>query len=126
MRNLIYPFSFVSSFIGLSMIYIAALNSRSIEMPLSDISSDLIGKTVTTSGYLIYKRTHPEGHVFLTISDDEITIQVPLFSGFMKSLDGLTDDDFKIGEQITVTGLLDEYKGDLQVIPRKPSDLQLG
>jgi len=125
MKDLIKQFSFVSSFLGLGLIYVAAINTRPVEMDIADISNDLVGKSVTTTGYIIYKRTHPEGHVFLTISNEETTIQVPLFSGFMKSLDGLTDDDFKIGKQITVTGMVDEYKGDLQIIPRKPDDIKI-
>jgi len=119
--------SLTCSLIGLILIYFAAINIQPKEMSISEITPELIGRTVTTRGTIIYKKVHPEGHVFLTLSDNKTKIQVPLFVGYMNSLKerNLTERDFKVGEKLIVSGLVDEYKGSLQIIPRKLSDVKL-
>lgn len=37
----------------------------------------------------------------------------------------MTEEDFVKGSKISVAGLVDEYRGQLQVIPRKPDDLKI-
>ena len=66
--------------------------------------------------------------MFLVISDDESDIQVPIFSSMMNDLkkENITESDFKIDEIISVTGLVDEYRGQLQILPRKTSDIKFG
>lgn len=99
------------------------------EISISEITQDLIGRTITTSGYIVYKSSHPAGHVFLTLSDDSngTKIQIPLFSGFMSSLNevGITEQDLKKGTKLLVSGLVDEYQGQLQIQPRKVGDIQI-
>jgi len=116
-----------SSILGLTLIYIAAVNIQPLETEIGEIDYQLMGRTVKTTGYISYKRTHPEGHIFLTISDNGATIQVPLFAGFVNALNGngLTENDLRKGAQISITGLVDEYKGQLQVTPRKPDDVKI-
>jgi len=118
----------ITSIVGLFLIYIAASSIQPKIMPLKEITHEYIGRSVTTSGYILYKRTHPSGHLFLTIADDTdgSKLETPLFSGFMNSLKDINIDknDFKIGRTIVVTGIVDEYRGNLQVTPRKPSDIE--
>lgn len=118
---------FACSIAGLILIYIAAANIEPTIIPIKKITSEYIGKSVTTKGYIAYKNSHLAGHLFLTIADGDAKIQVPLFSGYMKSLeqDGLDAYSFQKGNTISVTGLVDEYKGDLQIIPRKPNDIKI-
>lgn len=116
-----------SSTLGLILIYIAVANIHPLETEISEIDYQLIGRTVKTSGYIVYRRTHPEGHIFLTISDEGRKIQVPLFAGFVNALssNGLAENDLRKGTKISITGLIDEYKGQLQIIPRKPDDVKI-
>ncbi|MDI6798857.1 MAG: OB-fold nucleic acid binding domain-containing protein [Candidatus Aenigmarchaeota archaeon] len=109
--------------LGLILIYLAASNIQPREVRLSEITSELIGRTVTTSGKIIYKSFHPAGHIFLTVSDGKGKLQVPLFAGFVNKLDDA--DDFKKGIKIEVTGLVEEYRGSLQVVPRKVGDIKI-
>jgi DNA/RNA endonuclease YhcR with UshA esterase domain len=116
-----------SSILGLVLIYFSALSIQPSTIKLNEIDSRSIGKTVRTTGYIIYKNNHPAGHIFLTIADNQSKIQVPLFAGFVNSLN---ENDFPINElkkgtKILVEGLVDEYKGQLQIIPRKPSDIKI-
>lgn len=116
-----------SSAAGLVLIYFAAINIQPSTIKINEIDSQLIGKTVKTTGYIIYKNNHPAGHVFLTIGDGQSKIQVPLFAGFVNSLNenDVSVDDFRKGVRISVTGLVDEYKGQLQILPRKPNDIKI-
>jgi DNA/RNA endonuclease YhcR with UshA esterase domain len=115
-----------TSLIGLILIYFAAINLKPIETKVSQINPTLLGKTVKTTGVIINKRSSKEGHIFLTISDNKSQIQVPLFYNFIKSLSETFDlNQLKVGRKISVVGTVDEYMGDLQIIPRKPEDIKL-
>lgn len=117
----------VSSIVGLVLIYIAAANIQPSTVRIKQIDSQFVGKTVKTTGYIIYKNNHPAGHVFLTIAENGTKIQVPLFAGFVNSLNenDVSVDDFRKGAKISITGLVGEYKGQLQIVPRKPNDIKI-
>ena len=124
-ENLVPIVCLLSSFLGMVLIYFAAINIQPKELRLGEITPDLLGKTVTSTGKIIYRNSHPAGHIFLTISDGDNKIQVPLFSGFVNGLEdsGTSTDNFKKGRTVSVTGLVSEYNGELQIIPRKYEDI---
>ena len=127
-KNFLVLICFLTSVIGLVLIYIATINLKPVEIEISQITSDLIGRTVSTKGIITQKKVHSDGHVFLVISDDVSNIQVPIFSSLMNDLkkENITESDFKINENILVTGLVGEYRGQLQIQTRKTSDIKLG
>jgi DNA/RNA endonuclease YhcR with UshA esterase domain len=127
-KNFLTLICFLTSIVGLILIYIAAINIRPVETKISQITTDLIGRSVSTQGIIKEKRLHTDGHMFLVISDGNSDIQVPIFSSLMKDLkdENLTEEDFQVDEKIYVTGLVDEYNSNLQVLPRKTSDIKLG
>jgi len=115
------------SLVGIVLIYIAAINIEPTQLKISEISFDLVGRSVKTKGYISYKSSHPNGHIFLTLSYDGSNIQVPLFAGYVSAL---TENDFDLndiqkGSEISVEGLVGEYRGQLQIVPRKPDDIKL-
>ena len=126
-KNILAWICLLTSVIGLVLIYIAAINLEPEQIKLKDITPELIGRSVLTTGEIVYRRTHDAGHLFLTISDDDTKIAVPLFAGYLSTLKevGLTEDDFQEGKKISVSGLVDEYQGQLQVIPRRVSDVKI-
>ena len=113
--------SLLSSLVGLLLIYLAALALKPIELTINEITPELIGRSVTVRGEIIYKRSHPSGHLFLLIADKGKKVQVPIFSSLMNYFEG---DDFRKGKWLRVSGVVDEYKGQLQIIPRKPEDIE--
>ncbi|HDJ96531.1 MAG TPA: hypothetical protein ENG45_00480 [Candidatus Aenigmarchaeota archaeon] len=127
MKNPIVTISLICSLLGLTLIYIAATSIKPKFVRLDKINYEMVGKSVTTSGYISYVRHHPAGHVFLTLSKGKSKVQVPLFAGFLKSLEKVKiyPSSFKRGKKLEVSGLVGEYKGMLQVIPRKPEDIRL-
>jgi DNA/RNA endonuclease YhcR with UshA esterase domain len=127
-KNILVLISSFTSIVGLILIYIAAINVKPVEIKINQINSDLIGRSVSTQGMITQKKLHSEGHLFLMISDGESEIQVPIFSSLMKDLmkENIAESDFKINRTISVTGLVDEYRGQLQILPRKTSDIKIG
>lgn len=126
-RDFLILICFLTSVVGLILIYIAAINLEPKRIELKDVTPELVGRSVLTSGKIVYKKTHAAGHLFLTISDEDTKIQVPLFAGFMNTLKevDLTENDFEIGLKISVSGLVDEYQGQLQIIPRRDDDIKI-
>ena len=126
-KNYILIISLVSSIIGLILIYVAAISIEPVKIKIIDITPELIGRTVTTTGNIIKRNVHPAGHLFLTISDDNADIDVPLFSNFMDNLNGIGigERDFDVGTKLGVTGILNEFKGQLQIQPRKVADIKI-
>ncbi|MEM5801899.1 MAG: OB-fold nucleic acid binding domain-containing protein [Candidatus Aenigmatarchaeota archaeon] len=125
-RKKLILISSLASVLGLLLIYAASIFSQPKEISLEEISSELIGKTISTSGYIISKRVSPDGHIFLTISQNKAKIQVPLFANFLEKMrEENRNTNFKVGQKIFVEGIVDEYKGQLQIIPRKVSDVRI-
>lgn len=119
--------SLFCSIIGLILIYLAALNLEAQKVEIKDIDFDMIGRFVETEGKIIYKKSHPSGHLFLTIEDEGSKIQVPLFANVMNDLKeiGFDEDDFTKGKVIRVKGIVNEYREQLQVIPRSGEDVEI-
>ena len=126
--NILVFASLFTSLIGLILIYIAAINIKPVEIKINQINSDLIGRSVSTEGKIVEKKLHSEGHMFLIISDDDSEIQVPIFSSLMNDLnkENITELNFEINGTISVIGLIDEYRGQLQILSRKTSDIKIG
>jgi DNA/RNA endonuclease YhcR with UshA esterase domain len=125
-RKKLIMISLFTSILGILLIYIISVNSQPKQINLDEISSELIGKTISTSGYVIYKRVSPYGHIFLTISQNRARIQVPLFANFLEKMkEENLNTYFKVGQKIFVQGIVDEYKGKLQIIPRKTTDIRV-
>lgn len=119
--------SLFCSIIGLILIYLAALNLEAQKVEIKEIDFDMIGRFVETEGKIIYKKSHPSGHLFLTIENKGSKIQVPLFANVMNDLKeiGFDEDDFAKGKIIRVKGIVNEYREQLQVIPRSGEDVEI-
>ncbi|MBI4009597.1 MAG: OB-fold nucleic acid binding domain-containing protein [Candidatus Aenigmarchaeota archaeon] len=119
--------SLASSVIGLALIYIATIQIEPKSILISDITADMEGRKILVEGHLAEKRKHEDGHLFLTVSDNNSKIQVPLFSDFMKELAqiGITENDFHVGDKIAVKGIVENYKGSLQIIPKNLNDVKI-
>jgi len=126
-NNKLIIICFLSSLTGIALIYVAAIRMQPATIELKEINSNLVGKAVTTEGFITYKSSHPAGHFFLTISENDKKVQVPLFAGFMSELKkvGIGEKDFKSKARIVVTGTVDEYRGQLQIVPRKVEDIKI-
>lgn len=111
-----------TSVVGLVMIYLFASWTEAESVDLSDVNQELIGRTIMVEGFIKQKSVHDEGHIFLTISDGSKSIQSPIFSDLAKEVDA---NILEVGTKLKVTGVVDDYRNQMQVIPRKPGDIVL-
>jgi DNA/RNA endonuclease YhcR with UshA esterase domain len=102
------------------MIYFAASQTEPETINLEDLNQEFVGRTVAIEGQIKSKKVHEDGHIFLTISDGSKSVQTPIFSNVAQHLDS---QDFAQGSKLRVVGLVDNYREQMQVIPRKPGDL---
>jgi DNA/RNA endonuclease YhcR with UshA esterase domain len=125
--SLILIVCFLCSLLGIFLIYIAALNTKPTKMKLDDINFELVGRVISTEGKIVSKNLHPAGHLFLTIEENNARIQVPIFASLISKLNeaGVSIKDFEIGKKLQVTGLVSEYKEQLQIVPRKVEDIKI-
>lgn len=119
MRKILIVSSAIAIF-GICLLFYLAKTSKPNFVPLSEIDSTYIGKTISTSGRIV-SVNYNKGNIFLTIYDKNSSINVPIFSNVAKYL----NFNFKKGQKIVVSGVVDEYKGKLQIIPRKTSDIKV-
>ena len=126
-KNTLILVCVLSSITGLILIYFAAAKIEPAPVKIEEINSELVGRSVTIRGYISYKTNHPAGHIFLTVSYNKTKIAVPLFAGFVNQLSeaDFPIEDLKKGANVMVTGLVGEYKGELQVVPRKTTDIKI-
>jgi len=123
--------SVICSIVGLTLIYFAARGVQAASIPISEINFEMVGRSVKTSGFIAYRSGHSNGHIFLTIEDGyDSKMQVPLFAGFVEAFERnnkqkATTDDLRRGSLIEIEGLVGEYRGQLQIVPRKPDDLKI-
>ena len=119
MKKIILVSSLIA-IVGILLLFYLARTYEPKLISISEIDATYIGKTVSTSGKIV-AINYNKGHIFLTIYDNNSTIRVPIFSNVAKHL----DITLKKGKQIVVSGVVDEYKGKLQIIPRKASDIRV-
>jgi len=123
-QNIFQVVCVVSSILGLLLIYFAALNTKPSEVSISKIDESLVGRSVTVSGFISYLKFHPDGHIFITVSDNTTKIQVPLFSSFLSSA-RIDVSNIKVGRKVVVSGIVDVYKNQLQIVPNKADDFKV-
>lgn len=110
----------ITSCLSLALVYFAALGVKPDAVSIGDVDSQLVGRTVSIEGYVKTEKMNDGGHLFTTITDGTNSVQVPIFSDVMQHLD---EKNFKSKSKVRITGLVDDYKNQIQIVPRKPSDI---
>lgn len=93
-------------------------NNKDSDVIIDDSS---IGSIVTVEGDVVSSYTHKDGHVFLTLKIAESQkLKVVIFN----NLDYDTSN-IRIGTNMTITGKVKKYKGEIEVIPNESSDINI-
>lgn len=87
---------------------------------ISFITKETIGDSVAIIGEISRRYEHKNGHVFLTLSEADNTIEVPIFSN-----KNIETSKFITGALVKVKGKVGEYKDKLQIIPETSEDINL-
>ncbi len=105
----------ICSMAGLLMIYIASLYIRPAAVDIKQINAEMTGRAVHLSGIVTSVRTS-NGNVFMTVQDNTGSITAVAFSQLALQAP-------KKGNKIELTGTVDSYRGQLEVLLRKPGDI---
>lgn len=93
--------------------------SPPVVVPVAAVGSNLLGRTVTVSGTLSDSRGIPGGVIY-TLQDASGSIPVVLWD---KQIPGSSRDWMEKGQRVRVTGVVKEYHGKLEVVPRSSRDI---
>jgi DNA/RNA endonuclease YhcR with UshA esterase domain len=116
--------SLLVSSAGLGLLFYTSSKHIDAAVDISRIDYDSVGSKVAVSGKVLASRTHRDGHVFLKLGDPTGNISVVFFSSLAERLDAGLRRCLKPGSYIQVEGWVKEYKGTLEVVPRKGRDVE--
>lgn len=101
--------SFLTSIIGIAALYFIMQPS---EIKIGDINRNYIGKTVKVLGEISSRYESKDGHIFLKFADSSGQIDVVIFKN------SKVEKNLEVGQKIEISGKVDEYKGQLEIIPK--------
>jgi len=102
------------SLIGILGLFLLSCFFKPLEVSPSEIDESLIGKTITTSGYVAKLRRHEDGHVFLKL-ENKSKIDVVIFANVARKNEAILKE-LKRGDAIKVTGKVVEYRDRLEIV----------
>ncbi len=97
--------------LGIISLFFLAKNLEAKEMSLSSITPEYIGQTVSVSG-TVSKSSVKNGMTFMTLEEEGEMFPVVFFQEI---------DDIFSGEELVVSGKVQEYKGRLQIVGERYS-----
>lgn len=90
-----------------------------ISVPLASITDKQLKKIITTTGIVVsFKKYKTYTKIFIT--DEKFKNRIRVSMRFTEGLPVL-----KIGQRISVTGMLDYYKGFYQIFPASPANIRI-
>ncbi|OYT42008.1 MAG: hypothetical protein B6U78_02355 [Candidatus Aenigmarchaeota archaeon ex4484_224] len=117
------------SIIGIISLFYIELNFKPKFIPLEKIKFENEGQRILTSGKIVKVYTSKKNPNFLLIVlySKGRKIGVPIFEDLFLQLkkNGISKYSFKRGKYLEVEGIVQNYKGLIEVIPKKVSDIRL-
>jgi len=105
----------------LVILFLAASMAHPQEVDIGSLSSSMLGAKVRVSGEIVKVRIHEDGHVFLRVRDDSGEVAVPIFRNVAQEVDNRC---LALGMRISVVGRVQEYRGELEVVPWEGDDVR--
>lgn len=80
-----------------------------------------IGKKFSLEGKIVSKHVSSQGHIFTNVLlENGQSIAMPIFSSLQ-----IDKTDIVVGTVIFINGRINEYKGELQIVPKYPDDIKI-
>lgn len=108
---------------GLIMLFFVSSYTSPANVKISEITYDDVGRYMVLTGKITSKYEHKDGHIFLDITDGTGDMKVVMFSSTASTLDSNLLACLEKGKTIEIKGKVDEYKGDLEIIPKEGGDI---
>ncbi len=124
-KNLV-RISIAGIFIGLASLYIVSQNMQSEALPIASLKPGMAGKYVDVTGN-ISKIQKLENGLILTMQDNTTQVKVVLWNSLLEELKlkGFELDKIQEGIKIDVVGIVEVYRGSLEIIPTKSQDIKI-
>lgn len=106
------------SIAGLVSLYFISFMIVPEEIGPGELSPEFLGRKVRLSGTVQELRTHPSGHVFFELADETGSADVVIWEDKAEQLllSGVNVSKIENGVGMEVTGSVEYYKGNLQVV----------
>jgi exonuclease VII large subunit len=117
-ENQLIKICVVGSIAGIISIYFVSFLFTAEEVNPGDITESYLGRKVKVSGSVEDLRFHENGHIFFDLKDDRGSIDIVIWEDRVQSL-MLSGTDFsKISEGVGIelTGYVESYKGNFQIV----------
>ena len=106
--------------LGTLLIYFSSIYSENSVIKIGSITKSLIGKKVCITGKISYIKSTKVG-IFTRIKDESGEIFVPIFS----TLSRFFKNELERGKKVMICGVVDEYKGNLEIKPFSLNDIKI-
>jgi exonuclease VII large subunit len=107
------------SILGLLALYFIATNLAAVHVKIGEVSGNLMGSVVKVDGEVGDFYEHSSGHLFFNLMDESGRIRVVVWSDMAEEL-GLTGfnvSGIRDGARLEITGTVEMYRGELELIP---------
>lgn len=100
--------------VGLSLIYYSVSLTESAETEIGNLENFPQGSLVKITGQILKISKSSSGNIYWTIEDETGSITVPLLGAIANDYRSITKNT-----AVTVSGLISEYKGTLEITPKE-------
>jgi len=102
------------SIFGLIGVLVLAYFTTPIEVRLEEVTEEMLGKYVLVKGEVKRMKWSEDGHIFLTLGNENTRLKVVIFASRASKLKDLRE--LESGDSILVKGRVSEYRGELEVV----------
>ena len=109
----------VGSIAGIIALYFITITITPLDVKIGEVTGELVGKVVNVKGTVTDFYEHKDGHYFFDIKDGTGELKVVLWDSLVEQLrlGGMNVDEIRDGAELELTGTLEIYKGELELIP---------
>jgi DNA/RNA endonuclease YhcR with UshA esterase domain len=105
--------------ISLAAIYVIILQMEPQVVEVGEVTGLFSGKTVSVAGQVSSLYFHKSGHIFFNLMDGKDRLRVVVWENIVEQLrySGTDLTTLKNGDSVQVTGTVEMYKGEPEIVP---------
>ncbi len=103
------------SLVGILILYAITTQIEPAQVPISKINESYVGKFVRISGRVTRVREFKKSELIEIENNGRI---------YIYALKSIIPDEIKKGQLLMVSGQVQEYKGNIEIVPKKEGDLK--
>lgn len=118
-ENDLLRISLIGSIFGLVVLYVVVLAILPIDVKIGEVTGNLVGEIVTVEGEVADYHEHKNGHLFFDLIDETGKIKVVIWDNVIEELmlSGMNVSGIRNKARMEITGTIERYKGELELMP---------